>query len=637
MKNILFHILFLAFSTALWAQTPLENAGYLYEDKNYVDAAKAYENIVEKIKNPKTKADVYGKIGDCYYFTQDFTNAENWYKKAVNAGLSSGEALLRLGNIKMYQSDYESATDYYEKAKAADSSLIRIADIRIRSSHTAANKKEYPSIIVHSNVKELNSPMADYGFAFISDKKMIFSSSRSEADAATDKTSGQGFSRLYYASEKNGSWTLDGKLPVSINSSYNNGTFSYHSDSKTGYFTQCNGFDGKGKTCKIYVSAYDEVGNTWSKPEPLSFNSDEFNCAQPSISADGNVLYFSSDKPGGYGEKDLYKSIKGVSRLWSDPINLGRDVNSPGNDVFPVISGDSLLVFSSDGKEGLGGLDLYRAEIIKNTPKNIEWIEMPFNSPGDDFNLVYGKNKNEGYYCSNRIGGFGSDDIYTFQIDMRYKTISGYIREDKTDLPIPGAQVTLAGTDGSTLDAVTDETGKYLTKNANPEAAYKVLASKLGYFSNSKMVPGIDLNSKEDPEAKLKTRNSSEVMLMKITKEEIKLDNIYYAYNSAELTDSSKAELMKLVKLLTETPSVNVVINAHTDEQGSEKYNNQLSERRAKSVVDFLVANGVSITRLTSKGWGESNPVYKNAKTEAENAANRRTTFQVTNLKQVVE
>lgn len=633
MKRIIIHTLLLCISSVIMAQTPLENANYLYEDRNYVDAAKAYENIVEKIKNQNLKGEVYAKIGHAYYFTQDYKNAENWYSKAIETGYKAGDVFLRYGDIKMYNADYSTALGLFEKAKAADSTLIRLADIRIRSANTASKKEEFPNVIIHSNLKELNSPMADYGIGFIGDDKLIFSSSRMDGGEKTDKSTGQGFSRLYLASQSNDLWKVDGKLPESVNSAYNNGTFTYHEPTKTAYFTQCNGFDGKGKSCKIYTTQYDVSANTWSKPEELTFNSNEYNCAQPSISADGNVLYFSSDKPGGYGRKDLYKSIKGVSRLWGAPINLGREINSPGDDVFPMISGDTLLVFSTDGREGLGGLDLFRAPMLKGVPKNPQWMEMPFNSPGDDFNLIYGKTKQDGYYCSNRIGGFGGDDIYSFRMDDRYKTISGFIREEKTGLPVVGAKVLLEGTDGSKIEAITDNTGKYSIINANPEAAYRVLGVKSGYFSNSVMVPGIDFSSNENPEDKLKIRNNAGVILVRVTKEEIKLDNIYYAYNSAELTESSEKELLKLVRVLKETPDINIVLNAHTDEQGSDKYNLQLSDKRAEKVMEFLIENGIDGSRLTSKGWGETNPVYKNAKTEDQHAANRRTTFQVTNVR----
>lgn len=616
------------------AQTPLENAGYLYEDKNYTDAATTYIGLVEKIKKPELKNEVYAKIGNCYYNTQNYKSAEPWFKKAADGGYVGGEFFLHYGDVKMYNGNYGEAVQLFEKAKAADSSLIRLADIRIKSSGGASQREELPSIILHRNLKEINTPMGEYGIGLMGERLVITSTRIGEGEKI-DKTTGQGFARLYYTShDANDVWKVDGKLPESVNSAYNNGTFAYHGPTHTAYYAQCNGFDGKGKTCKIFSTQYDSLVNTWSRPEALSFNSDEFNCSHPAISADGSVLYFSSDKPGGYGKKDLYKSIRGTSRLWGDPINLGKEINSPGDDVFPTVSGDSLLLFSSDGREGLGGLDLYKATFVKGVPKNPQWVDMPFNSAGDDFGLVFGKSKLEGFYCSNRIGGFGSDDVYAFSMDPRYKTVSGYIREDKTGLPVAGAKVQLSGTDGSKLEAVTDASGKFTIRNANPEVGYRILGSSDGYFSNSAMVPAVLLSSKENPEDKLKQRNNAEIALLKITKEEIKLENIYYAYNSAELTESSKQELMTLVKLLNETPNVNIVINAHTDEQGSEKYNFQLSDRRAQSVVKFLTENGISATRLTSKGWGESNPVYKNATTEEQNAANRRTTFQVTNLEQ---
>lgn len=638
MKRIVILSLCICFAVVVGAQTPLENAEYLYEDKNYVDAAEAFKKEAEKLKKPYTRAEIYAKIGHCYYYTQNFNEAEKWYKKAADGGYASGEFFLKYGDANMFRGNYTDAVKWFEKAKAADSSLARLADVRIRSSNGASQKEEFPGIILHNNIKEINTPMGEYGIGLMGDRLVITSTrinKEDKADERMDKTTGQGFARLYYTShDENNVWKMDGKLPESINSAYNNGTFCYHEPTQTAYYSQCNGFDGKGKTCKIFSTQYDASGKTWSKPEQLTFNSDEYNCSQPAISTDGKVLYFASDKEGGFGKKDLYKSIKGTSRLWGDPINLGKDINGPGDDVFPTVSGDSLFFFSSDGREGLGGLDIYKATLVNGVPKNPEWVDMPFNSAGDDFGLIYGANKLEGFYCSNRIGGFGGDDVYQFAMDPRYKTVAGYIREEKTGLPVAGAKVVLTGTDGSVLEAVTDASGKYVLKNANPEVGYRVLASNDGYFSNSAMIPAINLASKENPEDKLKQRNNAEISLLKITKEEIKLDNIYYAYNSADLTEPSKTELMKLVKLLKETPNVNIVLNAHTDEQGSDKYNIQLSDKRAASVVKFLTENGIDGSRLTSKGWGESNPVFKNATTEDQHAANRRTTFQVTNLEQ---
>ena len=269
MKTFTIPFLLICIVSSVFGQTPLENAGYLFEDKNYVDAATAYIHLVEKIRKPELKNEVYAKIGHAYYFMQDYKNAETWYKKAADGGYVNGDFFFRYGDVRMYNADYAAAVQLFEKAKAADSTLIRLADIRIKSSNNAAEKQEYPNVILHANVKELNTPMGEYGIGRMGDR-LVITSTRVEPGGKTDKTSGQGFARLYYTSEQNGTWKVDGKLPESVNSVYNNGTFSYHEPTLTGYYTQCNGFDGKGGTCKIYATLYDPSADTWSKPEALT-------------------------------------------------------------------------------------------------------------------------------------------------------------------------------------------------------------------------------------------------------------------------------------------------------------------------------------------------------------------------------
>jgi peptidoglycan-associated lipoprotein len=614
------------------AQTPLEEARYLFEDRNYIDAAAAFKAQVEKIKKPELKNELYAQIGHCYFFGQNFTEAENWYKKAYDGGYASPSFLLKYGDIRMYYGDYDDALRYFEKAKALDTGSVVLAEIRIKSAKSAKKRAEKPNIVLHKNLAVLNSDMGEYGIGLLNNS-LIYSSSRMEATDKTDKTTWQGFARLYRATSEGQEWKPDGKLPETLNSAYNNGTFSYHAASNTAYYTQCNGFDGKGKTCQILSTVYDVKEKTWSKPEPLTFNSESFNCSQPAISSDGKTLYFSSDKPGGQGSKDIYRTVKGSGNLWTEPVNLGKEINGPGDEVFPTLSGDSLLIYSTDSREGLGGLDFYMAELVNGKPRNPRWMEMPFNSPGDDFNLLFTTSKLEGFYCSNRPGGMGGDDIYSFIVDPRFKTLSGYVRDEKTGIPLVNVPVKIVGTDGSVFETVTDETGRFTVNGVNPEAAYDIRAREEGFFSNHSMVGAIDLRSEENPEVRLKERNNALINLVKIPKGEIKLENIYYAFDSAELTPESRKELMKLVKIMYENPELNILINSHTDEQGAEGYNYRLSDKRAKSVVDFLVENGIDTKRLQSKGWGESNPVIPDADTDEEHAQNRRTTFQVTNLK----
>lgn len=629
-RTILLFLLFVVLGVR--AQTPLEEAGYLFADRNYVDAAAAYKAQVEKIKKPELKNEIYAQIGHCYFFGQNFKEAENWYKKADEGGYASPAFLLKHGDIRMYYGDYDKALSFFEKAKANDTGSVKMAEIRIKSAISAKKRSEKPGIVLHKNLAELNSEMSEYGIGRM-DQALVFSSARMEAVDKTDKTTWQGFARLYKAMPEGESWKLTEKLPETLNSAYNNGTFSFHAPSNTAYYTQCNGFDGKGKSCRILSTVYDTTLKTWSTPEALSFNNESFNCAQPAISSDGKTLYFSSDKPGGYGNKDLYKTNKGLGNSWTEPVNLGKEINGPGDEVFPTLSGDTLMIYSTDSREGLGGLDLYMAGLINGNPRNPRWAEMPFNSPGDDFNLIFTTSKLEGFYCSNRPGGMGGDDLYAFMIDPRFKTLSGYIRDEKTGIPLTNVTVKITGTDGSVFEAVTDETGKFTVNGVNPEAGYEIRAREDGFFTNTTLVEGINLKSGENPENRLKERNNALVNLVKIPKGEIKIENIYYAFDSAELTPESRKELMKLVKIMYENPELNILINAHTDEQGQETYNYKLSDNRAKSVVVFLTENGIENIRLKSKGWGESNPLIPDAKTDEEHAKNRRTTFQVTNLK----
>jgi len=221
------------------------------------------------------------------------------------------------------------------------------------------------------------------------------------------------------------------------------------------------------------------------------------------------------------------------------------------------------------------------------------------------------------------------DDIYSFSPNPKFYDVAGFVREEKTMLPVANGTVKMQGTDGSIIEVKTDASGKFKTDKCNPEAGYYILASAEGYFSNSTQIPPLKLDSREDQSNLIKTRTGADIFLLKITKEEIKLENIYYEYNSYLLTEDSKKELLKLVKLLKETPNIRVQLNSHTDERGSDEYNFWLSDKRAESVMNFLVENGIERERMSYKGWGETKPVFKNAKTEEQHAANRRTTFNV--------
>lgn len=621
-------------------QTILEKANWLFEDHHYVEAANEYQQIYDKIKKPELKAEVLYKIGFCYYYQWKLTDAAKWLNQAIEAGFRGGDAFVKLGDITLYNGDYKAALAYYQQGLNSDSLSYLLLEPRMKTCKSAPNATEPPSNLVHQNEKDLNTRYSDFSPAFLSPKKIVFTTAteppppdkKETKDKPTDNQTGQPFSKIFFATADSlsGAWKAAGALPESVNSPYHNGALSFDPTHNIVYFTQCNGFDGKGKTCKIYSSSYNPATQSFLPPQVLPFCSEEFNCAHPAITPDGTVLYFSSDKPGGLGGKDLYRAIRSKSGSWGDMMNLGPLINTPGDEVFPTVSGDSLIFFSSNGREGFGNLDIFKVTLKNGVAQKPQLMELPFNSSADDFGLVLSPDsKFKGFYCSNRLGGFGMDDIYSFNLNPKFYDVAGYVREEKTNLPIANAKVKMKGTDGSEVELVTDAAGRFKTTQCNPQAGYYILASAEKYFSNSTQIPPLNPDSREDQSAILKARTNAEIYLMKITKEEIKLENIYYAYDSYELTEESKTELMKLVKLLKETPNVKVQLNSHTDERGRDEYNYWLSEKRAESVMNFLIENGIERERMTHKGWGETKPVFKNAKTEEQHAANRRTTFNV--------
>lgn len=627
MKRVFTSLLLVGSFSLVNAQTAFEKAKYLYEDENYTDAAVAFTKFAEKTSRENVKAEAYAKAGNSYYYTHKYAEAEKSYKQASDLGYKSGEFFMNYGNLKMSNGDYPTAIKWFEKAKAADNSLEVLANAKIQACISAQDKTDIPTMVIHKNAEGLNTKYNEFGLNKFGDKYMLSTSRKATDDAATDKKSGQGFSSLYLATNNGGSWSVQSPTD-SMFKAFNTGTFTYHESTQTAYFTVCGQENGKAVPCKIYSSKY---SGTWTKPEPLNINSETHNTAQPAISADGKTLYFSSDREGGLGNKDIYKASLGANGTWMEPVNLGREVNSAGDEVFPVTSGDSLLIFSSDGRNGIGGLDLYKSPVSRGVVRKATWMEMPFNSTGDDFNLVFGKTTSEGFYCSNRPGGMGGDDIYSFNIDERLFGAGGDVREKGTQKAIAGALVVITGSDGSKTELKSDNNGVFSMPEASPFVDYIIQVSKSGYFNTTQTLTAIKPG--DNAEAKLKERNNVLLSLSKTPNlnEEIRLENIYFEYDKADLTTSSKQELMSLVKLLRENPGFDIIINSHSDEQGEDKYNLELSHRRAQTVVDFLVTNGITRARLTAKGWGESNPVIKNATSEDQHAANRRTTFQITN------
>ena len=455
----------------------------------------------------------------------------------------------------------------------------------------------------------------------------MFASSRmEEKSAAVYSFDGQGFSDLYQAAyfKEDKTWSKAKKLET-LSSEKNDGVLSYCEKTKTVYYTHCNDGKSKNNFCKIYEASYDDAANIFGTPKPISLSfTQKGDMEQPAISADGSKLYFASRVEGGLGGSDIWVTKKNGD-TWDEPVNLGSNINTEFDEMFPVMR-DSVLYFSSEGFTGYGGLDLFSSVYANGTWSKAQNLKTPFNSSADDFSVAYNNDNKSGYFSSNRTGGLGGDDIYSFFLTPVNLVVKGRVTDADNTSPLAGATVVLTTADGKTDTTTTNANGEY-NFNLDADKDYKINVVNPGYFGDSKKLT--TQGEKFSKEFSKANGNNYDFSIKKIPKTEVKIENIYYDLDSFVLRGESKPSLDKLVKILEDTPDAFVQINSHTDERGKELYNNTLSENRAKSVVDYLILKGIGAGRLTAKGFGFSSPVIKGAKTEEEHQQNRRTAFQV--------
>jgi peptidoglycan-associated lipoprotein len=625
MKKHLTIIMLFAAMGICSAQTNLELAYEAFGAKEYAAALPLFEKALKKPEKKTDLADIKFKVAECYRYNGKPDEAIDWYNQAKAEGYANPNYLFHQANIYLKQGKYEQAQKKFEnflEAQPNDKDATRL----LNNCKYALTTAQDSSLYTFKNEKELNTIYSDYAAAPLK-YLLVFTSSRiSEKGEAVYSYDGQGFSDLYQAAyyKEDKTWSKAKKLEP-ISAAGNDGVLSYCEKTKTVYFTRCNDGKGKNNYCRIFEASYDDATNIFETPKPIALSfQQKGDMEQPAIATNGDKLWFASRMEGGNGGSDLwYMRKEGDS--WSEPVNAGTVINTEFDEMFPVLR-DSVLYYSSEGNIGYGGLDLYYATLSNGSWTKPVNLKAPFNSSGDDFFIVYNSDNKSGYFSSNRSGGAGSDDIYSFFLTPVNILVKGRISDMETSQPIAGAVVVLSAADGTSDTTTTNANGEYLF-NLDKDKDYKINVLNPGYFGDSRKLSTQGVKaSKEYSKA---NGQNYDFAIKRIPKEEIKIDNIYYDYDSYNLREESKPSLDKLVKLLEDTPGALVQINSHTDERGKFDYNLTLSENRAKSVVEYLISKGISAGRLSSKGFSSSQPVVKNAKTEEEHQMNRRTTFQV--------
>ena len=629
----------------------LKDADMAYENHQYFNAIELYKQAYTKVKKADAKSRILFRTGDAYHQINDLKGAETYYSKAIKAKYSDPIAILNLADVLKAQQKYPEAIVEYNNYKKEMPSDVR-GENGVKSCELAQQWKDAKNTpetrLKVENMALLNSKESDFSPAY-ADKKytsLIFTSTRQGATGSIDVTNGQNHSDLYEAKlDKNGKWSTPAPLSTTILSKMNEASVSISKKGDVMFMTRCPEAKGKVLKCQLYVCK--KQGPSWAEPEPLPFNVDSVAFAHPAINVTGDVLYFTSKLAGGYGGKDIWMSTYSKKdKTWGQPVNLGPSINTSGDEMYPYMADDDkTLYFSSNYHLGMGGLDIFKAE--KSTDgkftKAPENLKSPMNSAGDDFGIIFEGKKIKGYFTSNREGGKGSDDIYSFILPPLNFNLTGTVVSDENNEPVQNASIHLKGSNGDMFEFNTGADGKYnfkLKENTSYEvtvATGKTTASKsytLGFLANKDMgkLTTVDENESKD---------FVKDFALTPVKAEIRFPAVLYDLGKATLRPESKDSLNFLYQTLIDNPTIVIELQSHTDSRGSNTDNQKLSEERAKSCVVYLSEEKkIPLARLTSKGWGEGKLLIKDAvinkaKTKEEKEAlhqkNRRTVFRIIN------
>lgn len=579
----------------------LSDADDALERGEYFDAQAIYRKVYNKMTKKEerpARGEVAFKMGKCYEKLSMAVNASKAFQNALRYEYPDSTLFLHLGRALQGEGKYKQAIEAYEKYLSFVPEN-RLAEEGITGCRLAIAQKEKPKTrYVVKNAKIFNTKRSDFSPMYL-DKSLdqIYFTSTSEKATGEKRSEITGMKNGdIYFSKKNerGQWQLPQPAEGELNTDADEGVISFSPDGQTMYLTRARRSEISSTSVEIYTSRRTDA--TWSTPQKFEITSDSLSAVgHPAVSADGKYLYFCSDMPGGYGGLDIWRID--LNERGGTLHNMGEQINTPGNEMFPYSRTDSLLYFASDGHPGFGGLDIFKAKLNSTGDYwSIENMGLPLNSTGDDFGITFGNGEN-GYFSSNRGDARGRDHIYSFELPDIHITISGWVL-DKDEEPVANAVIRIVGDDGSNQKQVARDDGSFKF-NLDRGVRYVMKAGAPGYLSLKQEFVSDD--AEEDADYAI------DFFLAAINKPQV-VENIFYDFDKATLRPESKTALDEMAQMLRDNPHVTIELAAHTDRKGSEEYNMRLSERRAKSVIDYLIAAGIDPQRLSPKGYGESVP-----------------------------
>lgn len=575
----------------------------------YFEAAAIYRKVYQKTSAQKRdlRGYVAYRMAECNRLINSTPRATSAYMNALRYEYPDSIVYFRLG--QMYQKDgkYNEAIKYYrEYLNTYPDHLLTLNGIA--GSEVAADWKKNPTRYTVKRMDKFNSRRGEFSPMLTGDtyNQLYFASSRTkDKDAQISAITGQNTNDFYVVTQnENGAWVNPILVEGAVNTEFDEGTPSFTSDGLTMYYTYCGQDPISPRTSEIYRSQRSSA--QWGKGDKISLVKDSVTpLGHPAISPDGKFLYFVSDAVGGFGGKDIFRARVAGSDF--GPMeNLGADINTPGDEMFPYVRDSVTLYFASNGHPGMGGLDIFKAVQDSTGRWTVTNMGSPINSMADDFGITFAGKQEWGYFSSNRNDARGYDHIYSFEYPTVTIFIEGFVL-DMDEYPIEEANVRIVGKDGLNVRVPVKKDGSYRVE-LERDISYVMMASARGYLNQN-------FELKTGPEEENETYIVD--FYLSPIHEPVVIENIFYDFDKATLRPESKEALDEMIRMLNDNPNVTIELGAHTDRKGTEQYNEGLAQRRAQSVVDYLIAAGIDKDRLEAKGYGKSSPKVINKRMAA--------------------
>ncbi len=635
--TLLLFILVLQSTTSLFAQQKMvaEKAAKQYDKLAYVDAIKTYESLVEKGYKSE---ELFQKLGNSYYFNAQLSKANTYYTQlfALNKN-QEPDYLYRFAQTLKAVGNYPQSD-----AIMGEFAQKTTADLRAKQFE---NRKDYLAQIARNSNRyeiqnlKINSVYSDYGSTVVNNN-LVFASSRDTGSVfqRKHKWTNESFTGLYSSKIDGNDYQDAVKFAAEINSKFHESSAVFSKDGNTVYFTRNNFNHGKkGKDAnrmtllKIYRAQLEK--GSWKNVTELPFNSNEFNTAHPALNANETTLYFASDRPGGFGKSDLWQVEIHADGSFGEPVNLGNSINTEGRETFPFVSKANEFYFATDGYPGLGGLDIYQTEASNNSWKIPQNIGAPANSSADDFGFYIDSDSRKGFLTSNREGGKGSDDLYAFIETKKLsctQTIKVAVVDKDSRKSIGQGSITVLDDQFQVVQNLTiNADGTLEIKEVSCDKNYFIRLSSPDYQTKEMAL----VKSTEEPAVYELELNQKPIATGDDLAKLIDIKMVYFDLDKSNIRPDAAYELEKIASILEQNPTIKIDVRAHTDSRQTAAYNAKLSERRAQSIMAWLVQRGIAANRLSGRGYGESQLTNRCSDSvpcsEEEHQANRRSEFVV--------